>query len=41
MPEGNMQEQEQAGRARMIGYTIGLAIVGTVVVWKFVLMKLF
>jgi hypothetical protein len=36
-----MQEQQQAGRARMIGYAIGLAVMAGVVVWKFVLVKLF
>jgi hypothetical protein len=29
-----MKEHEQAGRARMIGYTIGLAAVVVMLVWK-------
>jgi hypothetical protein len=31
-----MQEQQQAGKARMIGYAVGLALVVVVAVWRFV-----
>jgi hypothetical protein len=31
-----MQEQQQAGKARMIGYAVGIAIVLGLAVWKFV-----
>jgi hypothetical protein len=31
-----MQEQQQAGKARMIGYAVGLALVVAVALWKFV-----
>jgi hypothetical protein len=31
-----MQEQQQAGKARMIGYAIGLVLILGVAVWKFV-----
>jgi hypothetical protein len=31
-----MREQQQAGKARMIGYAVGLALVVAVAVWKFV-----
>jgi hypothetical protein len=30
-----MQEQQQTGRARMIGYALGLAAVIAVAIWKF------
>jgi hypothetical protein len=30
-----MQEQQQVGKARMIGYAIGIALVAVMVVWKF------
>jgi hypothetical protein len=30
-----MQEQEKVGRARTIGYTIGLAVFIVVALWKF------
>jgi hypothetical protein len=29
-----MQEQQQAGKARMIGYAIGIALVVAVAVWR-------
>ena len=29
-----MQEQQIAGKARMIGYAIGIAVVVVVVLWK-------
>lgn len=35
-----MQEQQQVGKARMIGYAIGLAAIGAVALWKLVLVKL-
>jgi len=31
-----MQEQQQAGKARMIGYAIGIAAVVAVILWKFI-----
>jgi hypothetical protein len=31
-----MQEQEKVGKARLIGYAIGLAVFAVVSVWKFV-----
>jgi hypothetical protein len=31
-----MQEQEKAGKARLVGYAIGLAVFVAVAVWKFV-----
>jgi hypothetical protein len=31
-----MQEQQQAGKARMIGYAIGIVLVVVVGVWKFI-----
>jgi hypothetical protein len=31
-----MQEQQAAGKARMIGYAIGIAAVVAVILWKFV-----
>ncbi len=31
-----MQEQQMAGKARMIGYAIGIAAVVVVVLWKFI-----
>jgi len=31
-----MQEQQMAGKARMIGYAIGIAAVVVVVLWKLV-----
>jgi hypothetical protein len=31
-----MREQQQAGKARMIGYAVGLALVVAVALWKFV-----
>jgi len=31
-----MREQQQAGKTRMIGYAVGLALVVAVAVWKFV-----
>jgi hypothetical protein len=31
-----MQEQQQAGKARMIGYVVGMAVVVVVAVWRFV-----
>ncbi len=31
-----MQEQQQVGKARMIGYAVGIALVVMVAVWKFV-----
>ena len=31
-----MQEQQQAGKARMIGYAVGIALVVVVAVWKLV-----
>jgi hypothetical protein len=30
-----MQEQEKAGKARMIGYALGLAAFFTAVLWRF------
>jgi len=30
-----MQEQENVGKARMIGYAIGLAVFAAVVIWRF------
>jgi hypothetical protein len=32
-----MQEQEQVGKARIIGYAIGLAVFAAVVLWKLVI----
>jgi hypothetical protein len=32
-----MQQQENAGRARMIGYAIGLAAFAAVILWKLVI----
>lgn len=32
-----MQEQQAAGKARMIGYAIGIAAVVAVILWKFVI----
>jgi len=31
-----MQEQQQVGKARVIGYAVGIALVVAVAVWKFV-----
>jgi hypothetical protein len=31
-----MQEQEKVGKARMLGYGIGIALFVCVVVWKFI-----
>ena len=31
-----MQEQQQVGKARMIGYAIGIAAAVVVILWKFV-----
>ena len=31
-----MQEQQQVGKARMIGYAVGIALVVVVAVWKLV-----
>ena len=31
-----MQEQQDVGKARMIGYAIGIAAVVVAIVWKFV-----
>jgi hypothetical protein len=31
-----MQEQQQVGKARVIGYAVGIALVVVVAVWKFV-----
>jgi hypothetical protein len=31
-----MQEQQDVGKARMIGYAIGIAAVVVVILWKFV-----
>jgi hypothetical protein len=31
-----MQEQENAGKARMIGYALGLAAFVVIAIWKFV-----
>jgi hypothetical protein len=31
-----MQEQQQAGKARMIGYAVGIALVIVVAMWRFV-----
>ena len=30
-----MQEQQKAGKARIIGYSVGIAIAVVVAVWKF------
>jgi hypothetical protein len=32
-----MQEQQQVGKARIIGYAIGLAVFAAVVLWKLVI----
>ena len=31
-----MQEQQQVGKARMIGYALGIAAAVVVILWKFV-----
>jgi len=31
-----MQEQQQVGRARIIGYAIGIAPAAAVILWKFI-----
>jgi hypothetical protein len=31
-----MQEQQQVGKARMIGYAIGIVLVAAVAAWKFI-----
>lgn len=31
-----MQEQQQAGKARMIGYAVGIGLVIVVAMWRFV-----
>jgi hypothetical protein len=31
-----MQEQQQVGKARMIGYAIGIVLVVAVAAWKFI-----